>query len=209
VNSLLTNDFLIVITLLLTLGGFGSHRFFSALQFSPYQINKKQQWYRFITHAFVHKDIFHLFLNAFVLLLLGREVEHQLVMRFGGWGNASYLLIYLASVAVSSIGSYWRYRDDEEFCAVGASGAVSAVIFAYIVLYPEKTVTLFLLHELDLPSLFIGLMYLVYSWFMAKSSKSSVGHDAHLVGALFGLVVFLLIFPDRLSLLARSFMFWL
>jgi membrane associated rhomboid family serine protease len=206
---ILTNDFLLVITLLITLIGFGSERFFMAFQFSPYKMQQNNQWYRFITHAFLHKDIFHLFLNAFVLLLLGREVESFLVARFHGWGNVLYLIIYLSSIAISSLGSFLRYKDDETFGAVGASGAVSAVIFAYIVLFPEKTVTLFLLHELDLPSLFIGLIYLVYSWFMAKNSKSSVGHDVHLVGALFGLVIFLILFPGQLLSLTKSFMFWL
>jgi len=185
---------IIAITGLVSLVAFGDQRMFIALLFEPFVIKARGEWYRVVTHAFVHANWPHLLVNMFVLYLFGRNVEllYGLITDRPVW--STYLLLYLGGVVFSSLPSFSRHALDPNYRAVGASGAVSAVLFAQVLMLPTTEV-MFVFIPIPLPAWLFGVLYLVYSWQMDKRGGDNVAHDAHFYGAVFGIVFTALLDP--------------
>ena len=113
---------------------------------------------------------------------------------FGLKGILYYLLLYIGGTALSTVPSYGKYKDDYSYTAVGASGAVSAVVFASIVFDPLNKIYIFLI-PFGIPAIIFGILYLGYSWYMGKKNIDNIGHDAHFWGAVFGFVFTILLKP--------------
>jgi membrane associated rhomboid family serine protease len=143
------------------------------------------QWHRLLTHAFIHRDWVHAGVNLFVLWMFGEVVEEQFRWRFGTFGPLAYTGLYLGGILASSLPIYAKRREDPGYAALGASGAVSAVVFSYIVFFPLERICLYFV--LCLPSALAGLLYLAYSSYMDRRGGTGIAHDAHLYGALWGL----------------------
>ncbi len=160
--------------------------------FHPFSINKKNQWYRFITSGFLHADWTHLFFNMLSLYFFGEALERVFMGLFGvEMGVAAYLLIYLGGMIVADIATYIKHKNDFDYRALGASGAVSAAIFASILFNPLNSICLFAF--ICMPGFIFGIIYLIYSYYQAER-MSGVNHSAHFYGAVFGFVVsFLLV----------------
>jgi len=185
---------IIIITVVVSLRALSSIGTFDKLKFNAYAINNNREWYRFFTHAFIHADWIHLLVNMFVLYSFGSMVEEFFKFHFGSRAILYYLTLYVGSVVVSSIPSYEKHRNNAYYNAVGASGAVSAVLFASILFYPTgKIIMLFL--PVPIPSFIFGILYLIYSAYMAKKNVDNIGHDAHFYGAVFGFVITILFRP--------------
>jgi membrane associated rhomboid family serine protease len=178
---------IIAITAISSILAFNNHAISEKLLFSPYMINSHKQGYRFLTHALVHGDWMHLLVNMFVLLSFGRAVEYHYSLFFGNKSAYLFLLLYLGGIVLSSTPSYAKYKSDAVYRAVGASGAVSAVVFASILIQPLSPIR-FVFLPVDIPAFIFGGLYLFYSAYMAKKGSDNIGHDAHFWGALFGLV---------------------
>jgi membrane associated rhomboid family serine protease len=167
--------------------------------FNAYEIKRKKEWYRFFSHGLIHADWVHLGLNIYVLYLFGGTVETSFVAQFGlVKGIVNYLLLYIGGLAVSSFYSYAKHQDNTHYNALGASGAVSAVVFASIALFPMKELGIILI-PFYIPGVIFGALYLLYSNYMAKKQMDNIGHDAHFWGALFGFVITFVFNPDLLS----------
>jgi membrane associated rhomboid family serine protease len=188
---------LLGITVVLSWSAFTNERLFEALLFDPYRIRTANEWYRFFTHALLHSDVPHLVVNMFVLFAFGRNVEllyHSLVGSNATW---AFLGLYVGGALFSSLPAMLKYGSTPGYRAVGASGAVSAVLFAQILLLPFAPVRVMLV-PIDLPSWVFGALYLFYSWYMDKRGGDNVAHDAHLHGALFGMAFTAFLAPDAL-----------
>lgn len=178
---------LLAVTVLVSLVAFSDRRLFDGLLFDPYAVRSRNEWQRFLTHALVHADVTHLVVNMFVLHAFGQHVEFlfgrlsllPVWVTFGG--------LYLGGAVVAAIPAYVKHGQHPGYRSVGASGAVSAVIFAMILLLPMAPLRILLL-PIDLPAFVFGILYLVYAWAMDRRGGDHVAHDAHLHGALFGLV---------------------
>jgi len=167
--------------------------------FNAYEIKRKKEWYRFFSHGLIHADWIHLGLNIYVLYLFGGKVEASFVIQFGlVKGILNYLLLYIGGLAVSSFYSYAKHQDNSNYNALGASGAVSAVVFASIALFPMDKLGIILI-PFYIPGVIFGAIYLFYSNYMAKKQMDNIGHDAHFWGALFGFVITFVFNPDFLS----------
>ncbi len=189
------NYIIIGITALISISAFSNRALFDKLVFYPYRINFHKQYYRFLTHGFIHADWMHLAINMFVLLSFGSMVEADYNYLFGASkGMYFYSLLYVGGVLLSSIPSYGKHKDDVLYTAVGASGAVSAVVFASIVISPLSGIR-FIFIPFDIPAFIFGILYLVYSAYMSKRGKDNIGHDAHFWGALFGVAFTIIIKP--------------
>lgn len=156
----------------------------------PYRVKRENQYYRFVTSAFLHADWIHLFFNMFTLFFFGAAVERYFNF-YGLGGNVAYLLLYFSSLIIADIPSYIKHRDDYNYRALGASGAVSAVVFAAIVFDPWQAVYLY--GALRISFAVYAVLFIIYCIYMGKQSRDNVNHDAHLWGAIFGLAFTLLL----------------
>ena len=157
----------------------------SALIFHPVTIKQHGQWYRFITSGFIHADFMHLAINMFVLWSFGTAIEAYFYPTFlGEYSSLKYLGLYFGGIVVASIPSYLRHSSDANYAALGASGGVSAVVFAVIIFAPWQN--LYLWGIIAIPQILAGVGYLYYSWYQDKNATDNIGHMAHFTGAVWG-----------------------
>ncbi len=172
---------------------------YDKLLFDPYRINHQRQFHRFFSHALVHADWAHLAVNMFVLYSFGSMVEEAFSILFGvGKGIYFYILLYVGGVFLSATPSYGKHKDNAWYTAVGASGAVSAVLFSSIIISPLSGIG-FILLPFSIPAFIFGILYLIFSAYMSKKGQDNIGHDAHFWGALFGLAFTIIAKPALLA----------
>lgn len=162
--------------------------------FNPYIVQSKKEWFRFISSGMLHADWIHLFVNMFVLFSFGSALEDTFKETFGGKAEVYFLLLYVGALMASVLPTYKKQKDNPAYNALGASGAVSAVVFSFILFYPLHELCLYGL--LCLPGIIFGVLYLVYCYYMAKKAQDNINHDAHLWGALYGFFFTVLLKPD-------------
>lgn len=179
---------IIGMTCLFSIPAFQNRELFGKFLFNPYIIHRNKEWWRFFTHAFVHADWMHLIVNMYSMYLFGLIVEETFVDVFGTEkGVLFFILLYVGGIMLSSYPSFEKHKNNAGYNAVGASGAVSAVVFSSILVYPQMTLALLFL-PIPMPGWIFGILYLTYSWYMGKKGTDNIGHDAHFWGAVFGIV---------------------
>lgn len=184
---------IIAITCLVSIGAFSNRDTFNKLVFDPYLIDTKKQWYRFFSHAFVHADWVHLGFNMLALYSLGGIVENYIYPAiFHEKANFYYVLLYVGGIFFSSIYSFGKHRHNPYYSAVGASGAVSAVIMPFVLFSPWAKLQFFFI---PMWAWLFGVIYLVGSWYLGKKNVGNIGHDAHFWGAAFGIAFTLALEP--------------
>jgi membrane associated rhomboid family serine protease len=181
-------------TVLISMLALRDRKVFESMMFEPFVINTRKDWFRLVTHGFIHGNVQHLAVNMFVLFMFGPKVEEGLGELTGRSGLLPFMILYLAGITLSSLPGYYKHRWDPTYRAVGASGATSAVVFASILMNP-LTRMLFP----PGPAWLAGLLYLGYEWFMSKRGNDGIAHDAHFAGALVGIVFTALLDPPVLS----------
>ncbi|HKL32316.1 MAG TPA: rhomboid family intramembrane serine protease [Tangfeifania sp.] len=172
---------------------FQNNNMMEKLQFNAAKIIHQKQYYRLVSHAFIHVSWSHLGVNMLVLYFFGRNVEVLFQQLFSNQGTLYFLLLYLGGILISNAWSLIKHQNDYYYNAVGASGAVSAVLFAHIFLRPMDMLYLFAI--LPIPGIVFAVGYLIYSYQMGKKKSDNVAHDAHFLGAVFGFVFPLLLRP--------------
>jgi len=186
---------LILITVGISFFGFNKPEFLTRWMFIPYQIKRKNQWDRFVTSGFIHKDYVHLLFNMFTFYFFGGVVEQVLIFKFGAvLGGVIFVLFYILGIVISDIPTYLKNQDNSYYRALGASGGTSATVFASIIILPLSDICLFGIF--CLPGFIIGGLFLMYSYFKGKNQDDAINHDAHLYGAIFGIIFILLIAPS-------------
>jgi membrane associated rhomboid family serine protease len=187
---------LILIIVLISALAFSQKDAMAQLQFNAYRIYHQHQYYRIVTHAFVHANWEHLIVNMIVLYSFGMAVEHYFQINFGTIGTYYYLILFFGSVIFSSLWSLVQQRDNPYYIAVGASGAVSAVLFTAIFFDPWSNIYFFGI--LPIPGIIFGALYLYYSYYMSTKKTDNIGHDAHFLGAVFGFFFPVMLRPSLL-----------
>lgn len=158
------------------------------LLFHAYSVWHRKEWYRMLSYGLVHGGWGHLFFNMLTLFFFGRVVEQYFSLAFGDTlGIILYVVLYVSAIAVSSAGDLIKYRNDWNYSAVGASGAVSAVLFASILFEPKMGIYIYLI-PIPVPGYIFAPLYLLYCWYMAKRNMDNIGHTAHFWGAVYGLL---------------------
>ncbi len=159
----------------------------AALIFHPVTIKRNNQWYRFLSSGFIHADMLHLLINMFVLWSFGNALEaYYYPLALGEGSLVKYLVLYFGGIVVASIPSYLRNQNNPSYSALGASGGVSAVVFAVIIFEPWQN--LYLYGVIAIPQILAGVGYLYYSWIKDKKANDNIGHMAHFSGAIWGFV---------------------
>ncbi len=181
---------LIALTAIVSIVAFNRQDIFSRLQFNAAQIYHRKEYYRLISHGFIHADWIHLAVNMFVLFSFGQAVEEYFsqlkTLGIIRYPHLVFLLLYLTGIIVSSLLTLYKERDNYYYNAVGASGAVSSVVFTGIFFAPLQNIYFFAV--LPVPGIVFGILYLVYSHYMSRRSMDNINHDAHFIGAVFGFI---------------------
>jgi len=172
---------IIAVTCVVSFLAFQNPRLIERLILWPPAITRRHQYDRLLTCGFIHADFGHLFFNMFTFYSFGGYMERVYRPYIGEVG---YALFYCVGIVLSALPSYLRHRDDSNYRSLGASGAVSAVLFAYILLKPWSTILIFVL---PVPAILFAVIYLVYTIYMDRQRTDRINHSAHLWGALYGM----------------------
>ena len=190
---------IVAITVIVSLLAFSDKDLSYKLTLSPYSVKHHKRWWQIFTHGFIHADYMHLGLNMYVLYSFGGFVEDVLVEGYdnpingisvGGFGNIGYLYyitLYVGGLLFATLPSLKKHGDNPGYLALGASGAVSAVVFSSIILYPTGGMGLLFI-PISIPSFIFGILYLFAEHYMSKKGGTRIAHDAHIGGAFFGII---------------------
>ncbi len=190
--------FIVILTVLVSFTTFRNRIAFERMKFNAYEIRQHKTWHRFFSYGLLHADWMHLLINMFVLYSFGTLTENILREEFGMQGRIFFGILYVSGLLFSVLPSYLKHRKNYYYNAVGASGAVSAVLFASIILHPQGSVY-FMFIPVPIPAFIFGIFYLGYSVWMARKGTDNVGHDVHFWGAIFGVVFVSLLHPPFLE----------
>jgi len=183
---------LVAITVLISLAAFNDQRFTDKLILWPARMRRPDEYYRLLTSGFIHADWMHLGFNMFTLFFMGRFVESA----FMAYGITPwlYVLMYLAGIVVASLPSFYKHRNNPYYRSLGASGGVAAVLFSSVYFSPWSQIYIFFI---PMWNILFAILYLVYSVYMTRKGDSTINHDAHFWGAVFGFVFTLVIEPTH------------
>ncbi len=182
---------------------FNDREAMSKYLFYPYGIKRYKEHYRFLTHAFIHGDIIHLLFNCLALYSFGLALEEGYFPYFFGekLGKLYFLLLFTGGIYAASITEYLRNKDNSSYSSLGASGAISSVMFSYIILSPKSTIGLFFI---PMPGWIAGVVLLGLSVFLIQRKRKglhqdTISHESHFWGAIFGILFTIVIKPDSLT----------
>ena len=193
---------IIVLTSLISVTAFNNHKILDDLIFWPPAITKRHQYYRFITCGLIHADFMHLLFNMVTLYFFGQYLEAHYMGELG-LQHYYYLVLYVGALIVANIPTYIKHRNDTEYRSLGASGAVSAVLFAFVLLRPWTIIQVFFI---PIPAIVYAVLFLVYSAYMSKRGGGHVNHDAHIWGAVFGVVFTIAASPEVINTFLNELM---
>lgn len=177
---------IMVITCIVSFVAFSDEAIKNKLIFYPPYITERNQWYRFLTHGLIHADIAHLAFNMISFYFFGRIVEAAFKSIFEQTGALLYVLMYVTALIVSELPSYNKHKNNYGYASLGASGAVSAVVFIGILLRPTAGITIFPI-PIPIPGFVFAPLYIIVSAYLDKKGNTNIGHSAHIWGALYGL----------------------
>lgn len=189
---------IIVITAIVSIQSFSNNSLYSQFIFAPKHMSETGQWHRFFSYGLLHADWMHLLFNMFAFYSFGGVVESAFNSMFPTFGKALYIALYVTALPMSSLVDYIRNKSNGRYLAVGASGAVSAVIFASILIYPTGGIYIFPI-PIAIPAYVFGPLFLAFSAYMSKNSNSNIGHAAHFYGAVYGLIFTIIAMPKILQ----------
>ena len=189
---------IVIITVLFSMQAFNNPAVFDKFKHSPYIEHRHKEYYRWITSGFLHADYVHLGVNMFVFYQFGEAVESIYKGLFGAVGGSFlFLLMYLTSIVAGDLITFVKQKDNAYYTAVGASGGVSGVLFAYILFNPWAEMALYGI--IPFRAIVGGVLYMAYEQWASRNSKDNIGHDAHFFGAIAGILVTIVLEPRIFS----------
>ena len=189
---------IIIITCIISIAAFQNEDLLRKLIFSPYTVARdSSQYFRFLTSGLIHGNWLHLLLNMYVLWMFGYITEQYFAGIFYPAGTILFIALYILAIPISETVSFIKHKDNHSYASLGASGAVSAVVFASILFEPTNKLYIIFI-PIGIPAFIFGPLYLAYSAYMSKQNIDNIGHDAHFFGAVFGFVFPLLFKPELL-----------
>lgn len=187
-----------VATIAMSLVGlFRAPSLIDACLFRPYYFLRRHQYLSIISSGFVHADLGHLLFNMFTFYFFAFPIERL-------FGSSYFLALYGVGLVASHGCTYFKHRENSQYASLGASGAISAILFAYIVYFPTTTLIIFPL-PIPIPAALFAVGYVAYSFWAAKQQRGRINHDAHLCGALSGLIFVFLVHPQAYAALLDKF----
>lgn len=188
---------LILVTVGISLLAFNNPDAKYKLIFSPTIIESRGEWYRFLTCGFIHADFLHLLVNMYVLYMFGQQVEtaYKWYLPLPG---IQFLFMYLLTIVLANVRTFYKERHNEFYFSLGASGGVSGIVFSYMAFFPTHKLHLLFI-PIGIPAFILGPAYLIYSHYMSRKGGGHINHDAHLWGAVVGLLYTVIQKPDLVT----------
>lgn len=179
---------ILISTVLITLAAWNSPKMQNSLMLVPYKVFRENRWYQMLTSGFLHGDFSHLLFNMITFLFFAPHLE-QII------GTPLFIIIYLTGIIAANITTLFRQRDNPKYASIGASGAVGAVLFSYIIFFPLTNLYIMFI-PIGIPAIVVGVLFLAYSWYESNRQTGTINHDAHFAGAVYG-IIFTLVFVPR------------
>jgi membrane associated rhomboid family serine protease len=176
-----------VITVIISILAMYNEPLMDRMIFNPYTVVRKNEWYRFISAGFIHADFMHLAFNMFSFYMFSDYVEQFFSMIFGAQGFTLYIILYLSALVVCLIPTFLQHKNHYYYNSLGASGAVSAIVFVGIFLQPTIQIGFFIIPPI-IPGFIFGPIYLAITAYLSKNGQSGINHSAHLWGSIYGIV---------------------
>jgi membrane associated rhomboid family serine protease len=190
---------ILVITIIISVLGFNNQKLQVKLLHNPFLANKRKEYYRLLSSGFIHSGWSHLGFNMLTFYFFGGVVEQVYVKNYGDlWGSTIFLGVYLVAIIISDLPSFFKYKDMPAYSSLGASGGVSAIVFASILFQPTNDLFLLLI-PIPIPAFILGTLYVIYSYYQSKNSSDNINHSAHLYGAIAGFVISAILIPSAVS----------
>ncbi|MCF8224508.1 MAG: rhomboid family intramembrane serine protease [Bacteroidales bacterium] len=174
---------------------------------TPYRVFRNREYYRILTHAFLHVDYIHLIVNMIVLLSFGLSVE-SIFRNLQSYDHISsaklyYGILIFLGIAISTVVTLIKHKDDPSYSSVGASGLVSAIVFTHIFFQPMQKIYFYF--AIPIPGIAFGILYLLYSSYMSRRKRDNINHDAHIWGAILGFFYPVIISPELIKFFIDNF----
>ena len=187
---------ILVATLVVSLLGlFSTPKIIDVGLFRPYWFLRSNQYHTIITSGFIHADLGHLLFNMFTFYFFAFNLERHI-------GASQFVLLYITGLVLSHACTYFKHKDNRQYASLGASGAISAVLFAYIVYFPTTTLIILPI-PIPIPAVLFAIGYVAYSYWAARQQRGHINHDAHLCGAISGLIFVAITDPAAYANLQR------
>jgi membrane associated rhomboid family serine protease len=169
-------------------GLYGRPKLIAKSLFRPYEVVRNNNYYTLVSSGLVHGSFAHLLFNMLTFYFFGPPLERAI-------GTAPFVFLYLVGLILSEARTYIQHRNDPRYASLGASGAVSAVLFASIVFFPRQSIFILPL-PVPIPAPVFAIGYLLYSWYLSRHARDGVNHTAHIDGAVTGLLFVAILYPQ-------------
>lgn len=181
-----------IITIATSIYSFSNPQVLAEMMLHPYSVYRKRNIFSLLTSGLVHKDWGHLLFNMITFYYFGFGLE-KLLIQVSAWGHLQFGIIYILSLILSDIPTLIQQKNNANYYSLGASGAISAVLFTYILFNPKMMLGVFMV--IPMPAYVFGLLFLGYCVWASKNSRDGINHDAHLFGALAGIILTIVFYP--------------
>jgi membrane associated rhomboid family serine protease len=178
---------IIIVTALVSIWGFNNQKVIDDLIFYPPAVANQNQWYRFFSCGLIHADLSHLLFNMLSFYFFGKVVEEIFTVFFPKYGSVLYLLMYVSALLISILPTYFKNRNNYQYRSLGASGAVSAVVFAGLIIAPDQLIYFYFI-PVGIPGFIFAPLYLLLSALLARRGGDNINHSAHIWGSIYGLL---------------------
>ncbi|WP_353181331.1 rhomboid family intramembrane serine protease [Parapedobacter lycopersici] len=171
---------------------FSNHQFYERFMLHPFTVSKGKQLHTLLTSGLIHRDWGHLLFNMLTFYFFGFSLE-ALLANLSSWGHLQFAIIYVLGLVLSDVGTVYKERNNPSYYSLGASGAICAVLFSFILFDPKMMLGVFLI--IPMPAWLFGILFLGYCVWASKNARDGINHDAHFYGAVFGIVLTILFYP--------------
>lgn len=185
---------LFVFTIITSIYAFSNPDIFGKFMLHPYSVSRGQRIYTLLTSGLIHRDWGHLLFNMLTFFFFGFQLE-RILASVSSWGHTQFALIYIVSLVLSDITTVVKQKDNYNYHSLGASGAICAILFSFILFQPTTSIFLFFI-PIPIPAVVFGPLFLLYCVWAAKAARDSINHDAHFYGALVGITITIALYPQ-------------
>ncbi len=185
---------IIIVTVVISFAAFNNANVFQKSLMNPYMVFQKKEYWRLITSGFIHGSYVHLGFNMFTFYFFGAAVERVFGQVLGESSTVVFVLFYLSAIVISDLSNAYKRRNEVTYNSLGASGAVSAMVFASILYFPLNDICLYGIF--CLPGFILGIVYVVYSYYQGRNMSDNINHEAHLYGAIYGAIFGIVVYPQ-------------